>query len=423
MECSTAKGKNMTSDKLNLAIQLIKSGKKSVALPILKEYVIDNPNNENGWLWLYSCVEKVDQKKFCLEQALRINPDHKKVQEALFNLKRTEKPELLPLQQSSERIKIYPDNIRGTKQYQKPQIILRTTVKTGLLILGLLLILGIIGILIQNKYFPKFSSSTKSITSARDGMEMVYIPEGPFKMGTSSLTEDFDEQARHTVILNAFWIDKTEVTNAMFMKFVNDTNYITENQKYGENASPVYTGSEFVDIIGANWLHPEGLNSNLNGLENHPVVQISWGDAQAYCAWAGERLPTEAEWEKAARGTDGRIYPWGNIAPNFLLTNFNNKKGSTAAVGSYPLGASPYGALDMAGNVREFVSDYYDYSKDNYLPGSVTNPQGPSGTSDSIHRVRGGGWLSNDKQIRTSSRDEGYWNNPDLGFRCVLSQT
>ncbi len=246
----------------------------------------------------------------------------------------------------------------------------------------------------------------------KDGMTMVYVPAGLFEMGSNNGWDK--EKPVHIVYLDGYWIDKYAVSNAQFRKFVDASGYKTDAEKDGSGW--VWTGIAWEAKPGADWMHPTGEGSSLSGKEDHPVVQVSWNDAQAYCAWVGERLPTEAEWEKAARGTDGRTYPWGNAIDKYHA-NYNGR--GTTKVGSYPRGASPYGALDMAGNVWEWTEDWFGY----YSGEEVRNPTGQE--TGNFRVVRGGSWRSPiEDYLRVSTR---YWFNPDSrdcnnGFRCVRSQ-
>ena len=197
--------------------------------------------------------------------------------------------------------------------------------------------------------------------SDKDGMTLMYVPAGEFEMGSNN--GESDEKPVHTVYLDAFWIDKTEVTNAQYRLCV----------QAGVCAIPI---GKYFD------------NSNYT---DHPVVYVYWQDANNYCSWVGRCLPTEAEWEKAARGTDGRTYPWGegldcSKANYYWCGKFNE----ISPVGYYPQGASPYGVLDMAGNVWEWVSDWFSSGYYNQSPSS--NPQGPA--SGDTHGLRGGSWYS-----------------------------
>jgi sulfatase modifying factor 1 len=144
--------------------------------------------------------------------------------------------------------------------------------------------------------------------SAKDGMAQVCVPAGEFLMGSADSDPSAyrDEMPQHTVYLDAFWIDKTEVTNAMFAKFVAETNYKTEAEKEGWGFTYNPPSKSWERPKGADWRHPRGPTSDINSQNDYPVAQVSWNDAAAYCEWVGRRLPTEAEWEKAARGTDGR---------------------------------------------------------------------------------------------------------------------
>lgn len=281
--------------------------------------------------------------------------------------------------------------------------------------------------------------------SEKDGMVQVYIPAGKFLMGSTRadidivmdacsdcLPEWFDhEMPQHKVYLDAFWIDQTEVTNAMFAQFAAETGYQTDAERIGAGIDFRLSTYDWAMTKGANWHHPHGPTSSIEGMENHPVVQMSGNDAEAYCAWAGRRLPTEAEWEKAARGTDGRSYPWGNEPPagnllNFADRNLNARESDnsvddgyvfTAPVGSYPDGASPYGVFDMAGNVWERVIDWYGDTY--YADSPARNPTGPS--SGEYHLIRGGSWSRMARYVRAASRYRYRQLNRSsgLGFRCA----
>jgi len=230
--------------------------------------------------------------------------------------------------------------------------------------------------------------------SPADGMLMVYIPAGDFIMGSN---DELDPKStpEHAVYLDAYWMDRTEVTNAMYLKCIHagqcvapvaeDTNPYLENPFYGD----------------------------------YPVTYTRWGDAEDYCSWAGRRLPTEAEWEKAGRGTDGRLYPWGNEQPNTGLLNYDDNLGGPLPVARYPSGASPYGVLNMAGNVREWVNDWY---RSNYYENAPSN--NPAGPLDGFAKVlRGGSFLDTDRQIRIFNRFGHYPDSPgsDRGFRCAMN--
>jgi len=199
----------------------------------------------------------------------------------------------------------------------------------------------------------------------QDGKEMVRIPAGEFLYGEKKEKAELPE----------FWIDKTPVTNAEFARFVEATGYQTTAEK--EGTGRVWTGDRWDDVKGADWRHPGGPETGIQALLNHPVVQVSWEDAVAYAEWTGKRLPTEQEWEKAARGTDGRVFPWGDQEPTRELCNFGENEGGTTPVGKYsPQGDSSYGCVDMAGNVWEWTASDYDKSNKVLRGGSWDNYPG-----------------------------------------------
>jgi len=216
-----------------------------------------------------------------------------------------------------------------------------------------------------------------TMISDKDGMEMVFVPAGEFIMGGADPNEPI-AYPRHAVYLDAFWIDRMEVTNAQYLRCVQ------------ANVCEPTIDPSFEDLTKA----------------DHPVIEVTWYDAQNYCEWVDRRLPTEAEWEKAARGVDERIYPWGNDPPDCTKAQFENCGSGTAPVGSKPRGASPYGVLDMAGNVAEWVADWYGLNY--YSESPYRNPQGPSSGDSRVMNgdtrlLRGGAWRYDGRGIRADT--------------------
>ena len=247
-----------------------------------------------------------------------------------------------------------------------------------------------------------------TMISYKNDMVMVYVPAGEFEMG-NDIGEHGDEMPMRTIYLDSFWIYKTEVTNAMFAEFLNASGNWKESGAKWLNA-----GDDGVRIHYSEeaWIPYEGL-------EDHPVAEVTWYGAQAYCKWAKDRLPTEAEWEKASGGTDGRTYPWGEEI-SCDLAQYADCGGQTVPVSSFPDGASPYGALDMSGNVQEWVADWYSGNGD-YDPNSLMNPTGlPSGSD---RAMRGGYWGAESDDLRVDNRSALYPSGASytIGFRCASS--
>jgi len=238
---------------------------------------------------------------------------------------------------------------------------------------------------------------------------IVYVPAGEFLMGSDA--GDIDERPQRRVYLDAFEIDRYEVTNVQYRQFLLVT---------GHDA-PQRWPDRYVHKLpdrDPDWhdtMYPPGEAM-------YPVVGVNWQDATDYCAWAGKRLPTEAEWEKAARGTGGRVYSWGDPWDASKANVREAGIGYTQPVGSYSAGASPYGALDMTGNAWEWVADLYDRQYYPYAPDR--NPQGPpSGTGERI--LRGGAWDSSPDHARVSYRNATHCFGPNfrVGFRCARFPT
>jgi formylglycine-generating enzyme required for sulfatase activity len=221
---------------------------------------------------------------------------------------------------------------------------------------------------------------------------MVLVPAGEFTMG--SLGGDSDEQPVRQVYVGAFFMDKHQVAVGQYARFLEATH----------QERP------------ADWTA-----MNKPAYQNRPITNVDWAEADTYCKWAGKRLPTEAEWEKAARGTDGRTYPWGNEPPTRFHANagkevFSNR-GTLTPVGTFEAGKSPYGIYDMAGNVWEWVSDWYD--QDYYKSGPVQNPPGPRKGDYKV--VRGGSWGSGADGLRAADRETHLlsFRGFGTGFRCA----
>jgi formylglycine-generating enzyme required for sulfatase activity/tRNA A-37 threonylcarbamoyl transferase component Bud32 len=259
------------------------------------------------------------------------------------------------------------------------------------------------------------------ILSRTDGMELVLIPAGEFLMGSTTTDSNAEphERPQITVALDAYRIDRIEITNAMFQLFADATGYQTEAERTGISFVYDPATQQWSEATGVTWRSPQGPGSALEGRGKHPVVNVTWKDATAYCAWAGRRLPTEAEWEKAARGVDGRLYPWGNEPPDKIRANYERFVGDAVAGNSYLEGASPYGVLHLAGNVWEWTGDYY--AADYYNRSAGANPRGPQTGEKRV--VRSGSWLNRGQFIRAANRHSYFpdFRSPYLGFRCALS--
>ncbi len=331
-----------------------------------------------------------------------------------------------------------------------------------------------------SRFMTENPDTTKSNSNRKSHKEgMVWIPGGTFMMGGDNDQADPDEFPKHQVKLDGFWMDATEVTNAEFREFVEATGYITiaerkpdweEIKKQLPPGTPKPPDEMLVPASlvfsspghqvnlndysqwwewkqGASWKHPTGPDSNIQGKDDYPVVHVSWFDAMAYCEWAGKRLPTEAEWEWAARGgMEDKIYPWGNEHIDEGDPKANSWQGTfpannTERDGFYGLAPvksykpNPYGLYDMAGNVWEWCYDlyHYEYYKELAKSDLTINPKGPEESFDpqepyAVKRVtRGGSFLCNDSYCSgyrvarrmKSTQDTGLSHT---GFRCVSDE-
>jgi len=288
--------------------------------------------------------------------------------------------------------------------------------KISLLLLALALLLAACGQTEPGGVGTGDVGKVEEKTSSTDKMKMILIPGGTFQMGGLNDQAQSDEKPNHKVTLKGFWLDKTEVTNAQYAQCVAAGACEIPNELKSSTRNDYYTNAEYAD---------------------YPVVYVTWNDAKNYCEWAGRRLPTEAEWEYAARGTDFRNFPWGDAEPAEETANFGYKNKDTVKVGSYPGGASPFGILDMAGNVWEWVADYYSASY--YEKSPAENPTGPD--KPGVHGLqmvlRGGSWADEIAELRLSNRGFAIAQNLEAdklsasyagqanertGFRCAADE-
>ncbi|MFN8432784.1 MAG: SUMF1/EgtB/PvdO family nonheme iron enzyme [Anaerolineales bacterium] len=274
-----------------------------------------------------------------------------------------------------------PENIQEQVVYTstETEIVMPSTTSTFTLTSSPIIVITSTDTLTPTSYPSKIVDSKE--------VPMAFVPPGEFIMGSEN--GDTDAKSVHSVYLNSFYIDIYEVTNAFYKKCISDNNACSEPN------SGYYQFSDYAD---------------------HPVVNVTWFQADQYCRWRGGSLPTEAQWEKAARGTDGRTYPWGEEA-GCNRANYHTCVGTTAKVGSYENGRSPYDIYDMAGNVWEWVSDWYDDNYYQYSPPS--NPTGPITGKSRI--LRGGSWSYPMNDLPTYNRREAAPNSSRnvIGFRCV----
>lgn len=257
-------------------------------------------------------------------------------------------------------------------------------------------LLGIMSIGMFAFFLTETEIKLSTEITGKNEMPMVLVEAGTFIMGSPEDKGDRHEHPPHSVYLDAFYIDQYEVTVQQYRLFTAQKN--RGNPSYWDRADPIRDAQK-------------------------PVVGISWHDANAYCKWVNRRLPTEAEWEKAARGNDKRTYPWGNSQPLPQHANFGKDwteefyRDELKSVGTYERGKSPYGAYDMAGNVSEWVADWY--KSDYFRKSPEKNPQGPTESSKKV--LRGGSWGSKPSEIRSAYRGNKYPSIalPFNGFRCA----
>jgi formylglycine-generating enzyme required for sulfatase activity len=298
------------------------------------------------------------------------------------------------------KVREEPEVVKVTEKKSEPEkkIIEKAVKKKKKKFPVLLVVAGVAAVVVAILLLTKKKKETSNDNPNRNydisvlGIEWIDISAGEFQMGDNFNEGWSDERPVHTVYLDSYKVSRYEVTFDQYDRFCDDTG----------------------------WSKPDDQGW---GRGNRPVINVSWNDADAFCDWLSQKtgknihLPTEAQWEKAARGTDQRRYPWGNSSPNSTRCNYNTYEGRTQPVGSYPSGVSPYGVHDMAGNVFEWCSDWY--SSDYYSSSPRNNPTGP--LSGTLRVLRGGSWYYPPRYLRSAAR---YYNGPSytyfhIGFRLA----
>jgi formylglycine-generating enzyme len=275
--------------------------------------------------------------------------------------------------------------------------------------MAVLLLVGaaMLGILFNTIPFVADAQSLQAVIAppkGKDRAPMVEIPSGSFPMGVPPGDRDGgrDEYPRHEILLDTFWIDQFEVTNGRYIEFVKSAGHRVPRNPTNPTRN-LWQGDTITE-----------------SLAERPVINVDWFDADAYCKWAGKRLPTEAEWEKAAKGTSDRRFPWGNVEPTGKHLNYNQRwigEKTLMPVGSYEAGKSPYGVYDVVGNVWEWVNDWYDARY--YEKSPSKNPTGPQEGTKKV--IRGAGWQNETPTVRIFTRvdSDPSMRNESTGFRCA----
>jgi sulfatase modifying factor 1 len=275
--------------------------------------------------------------------------------------------------------------------------------------MAVLLLVGaaMLGILFNTIPFVADAQSLQAVIAppkGKDRAPMVEIPSGSFPMGVPPGDRDGgrDEYPRHEVLLDTFWIDQFEVTNGRYVEFVKSAGHRVPQNPTNPTRN-LWQGDSITE-----------------SLAERPVINVDWFDADAYCKWVGKRLPTEAEWEKAAKGTSDRRFPWGNVEPTAKHLNYNQRwigEKTLMPVGSYEAGKSPYGVYDVVGNVWEWVNDWYDARY--YEKSPSKNPTGPQEGTKKV--IRGAGWQNETPTVRIFTRvdSDPSMRNESTGFRCA----
>lgn len=257
--------------------------------------------------------------------------------------------------------------------------------------------------------------------------DWINIPAGDCWIGSDPAQDELAlpcEWPPHQLYLPTYQLARVPVTVAQFAAFVETSGYCTTAEQEGNSWGVNATG--WFAIKGATWQRPKGEEDETAVKAAHPVTHVSWYDAVAFCRWAGVRLPTEVEWEKAARGTDRRLFPWGNEPPNAQRRNYSLAVGDTTPVGSYPLGVSPYGLLDMAGNVREWTSTlwgpYADLSAYAYPYNSTDGRENAAAPDDICRVMHQGSFASTISNVRCAARHGNPPTHCDSvsGFRVAI---